>query len=112
VAEDGTRAELEQLRAAVAGEVNKLEADLHSVFEASRDSNADDEHDPEGSTIAYERAQLAAVLAATRRRLADLDAALARLASGVYGICDRCGRPIPAGRLAIRPFARTCVGCA
>ena len=110
--EDGTRAELEQLRAAVAGEVNKLEADLHSVFEASRDSNADDEHDPEGSTIAYERAQLAAVLAANRRRLADVDEALARLALGVYGICDRCGRPIPAGRLAIRPFARTCVGCA
>jgi DnaK suppressor protein len=112
VADDGTRAELEQLRLAVAGEVTQLEADLHAVFEASRDSNADDEHDPEGSTIAYERAQLTAVLAATRHRLADLDEALARLASGVYGICERCGGPIPAGRLAIRPFARTCVTCA
>jgi RNA polymerase-binding transcription factor DksA len=112
VADDGTRAELERLRAAVAGEVNELEADLHAVFEASRDSNADDEHDPEGSTIAYERAQLTAVLAATRRRLADLDEALARLALGGYGICERCSRPIPAGRLAIRPFARTCVTCA
>ena len=112
MADDGTRAGLEQLRVAVAGEVSELEADLHAVFEASRDSNADDEHDPEGSTIAYERAQLAAVLAATRGRLADLDEALARLAVGTYGICDRCGRPIPAGRLAIRPFARTCVACA
>jgi RNA polymerase-binding transcription factor DksA len=112
VVDDGIRAELERLRAAVASEVNELEADLHAVFEASRDSNADDEHDPEGSTIAYERAQLTAVLAATRRRLADLDEAMARLASGGYGICDRCGRPIPAGRLAIRPFARTCVTCA
>ena len=112
MADDGTRAELEQLRAAVAGEVDELEADLHAVFAASRDSNADDEHDPEGSTIAYERAQLTAVLAATRRRLADLDEALARLAVGGYGICERCGRPIPAGRLAVRPFARTCVTCA
>lgn len=112
MADDGPRAALERLRSAVAGEVNQLEADLHAVFEASQDSNADDEHDPEGSTIAYERAQLTAVLAATRRRLADVDEALARLELGVYGICDRCSRPIPAARLAIRPFARTCVACA
>ena len=112
MAEDGTRAELEQLRSAVAGEVSELEADLRAVFEASRDSNADDEHDPEGSTIGYERAQLTAVLAATRRRLSDLDDALARLALGRYGVCERCRHPIPAGRLAIRPFARTCVTCA
>jgi DnaK suppressor protein len=111
-AHDATRAELEQLRAAVAGQVTELEADLHAVFAASQDSNADDEHDPEGSTIAYERAQLTAVLAATRGRLAEVDAALARLAAGTYGLCDRCHRPIPAGRLAIRPFARTCVACA
>lgn len=109
---DGIRAQLERLRSAVADEVNGLEADLHAVFEASQDSNADDEHDPEGSTIAYERAQLTAVLAATRRRLADLDDALTRLDSGAYGICERCSRPIPTDRLAIRPFARTCVTCA
>ena len=110
--EDGPRAQLERLRSAVADEISGLEADLHSVFEASQDSNADDEHDPEGSTIAYERAQLSAVLAATRRRLADLDEALTRLDSGAYGVCERCGRQIPADRLAIRPFARTCVTCA
>lgn len=108
----GTRGELEELRSAVAAEVGRLEADLRAVFEASQDSNADDEHDPEGSTIAYERAQLAAVLDATRRRLADVDEALARLDSGAYGVCERCHRPIPAGRLAVRPFARTCVDCA
>ncbi|MEV4824559.1 hypothetical protein [Micromonospora sp. NPDC049274] len=80
---DGSRAQLKRLRSAVADELNGRVADLHAVFEASRDSNADDEHDPEGSTISDERAQLAAVLAATRRRLADLDKALAVLSMDV-----------------------------
>ena len=39
---------------------------------ASRDSNADDEHDPEGATIAFERAQLRAILS---QGVADLAAA-------------------------------------
>ncbi|WP_432824549.1 TraR/DksA family transcriptional regulator [Dactylosporangium sp. CA-092794] len=107
-----TRAGLLRRREAAAAEVAALAADLRGVFAASVDSNADDEHDPEGSTIAYERAQLTAVLDAARRRLADLDDALARLAAGTYGGCERCGRPIPAERLAARPAARTCVGCA
>jgi DnaK suppressor protein len=104
--------ELRRRRDETVDEIRGLERDLAALFEASRSSNADDEHDPEGNTIAYERAQLTAVLDATRRRLADLDDALARLAAGAYGICERCGRPIPPERLAVRPSARTCVTCA
>jgi DnaK suppressor protein len=107
-----TRADLERLRGDVVGQVADLEADLRGLVEASRSSNADDEHDPEGSTIAFERAQLAAVLDSARQRLADLDLASERLDDGRYGVCERCGRPIPAERLAARPSARTCVACA
>jgi DnaK suppressor protein len=106
------RAELERLRDDVVGQAAALDADLRGLFEASRSSNADDEHDPEGSTIAFERAQLTAVLEAARRRLADLNLALQRLDAGTYGVCERCGRRIPAERLAARPSARTCVACA
>lgn len=106
------RADLLRRRDETTVEIAALEADLRSVFEASRSSNADDEHDPEGSTIAFERAQLSAVLDAARRRLADLDEALGRVAAGTYGVCERCSRPIPAERLAARPSARTCVACA
>ena len=66
----------------------------------------------EGATIAFERQQVAALLESTRRRLADVDAALERRASGGYGVCEVCGRQIPAERLAARPSARTCVACA
>lgn len=99
-------------RRRTADRLERLRHDHADFVAASLDSNADDEHDPEGSTIAYERAQLTAVLAAARRHLADVDDALARLDAGGYGVCERCGGPIPAERLGVRPFARTCVGCA
>jgi DnaK suppressor protein len=103
---------LERERAATQAQIGALTAELDAVVAASRGSNADDEHDPEGATIAFERQQLAAVLDAARRRLADVEAALARRAAGTYGICDSCGRPIAAARLAARPAARTCIDCA
>jgi RNA polymerase-binding transcription factor DksA len=103
---------LRRLRDEARVQVEQLDAELRELFEASRSSNADDEHDPEGSTIAFERAQLTAVIAAGRRRITELDEALARSASGGYGVCEGCGEPIPAERLAARPFATTCVSCA
>ena len=99
-------------RAAVLAQVEALAAEFDGVVAASRSSNADDEHDPEGATIAFERQQVAALLAAARRRLADVEAALERRAAGGYGVCEVCGGSIPAERLAARPSARTCVACA
>jgi RNA polymerase-binding protein DksA len=79
---------------------------------ASRASNADDEHDPEGATIAFERQQVAALLEQARRRLADVEAAVRAVEAGIYGMCETCGRPIGEERLAARPAARTCIDCA
>jgi RNA polymerase-binding transcription factor DksA len=92
--------------------VNRLEAlrrEFGQVVEASVDSNADDEHDPEGATIAYERSQVAALVDQAERHLAEIDAAEARIADGTYGTCVVCGRPIPDERLEARPTARTCI---
>ena len=82
------------------------------VVEASRDSNADDEHDPEGHTIAFERSQVDALRQQAERRLVEIDEALARVAAGVFGRCERCGSAIPEERLRARPSASTCVACA
>jgi DnaK suppressor protein len=89
-----------------------LRGDFGAMVDASRDSNADDEHDPEGATIAFERSQVDALIGQAERQLEEIDAALARLADGSYGVCERCGCEIPAGRLEARPTARTCVACA
>jgi DnaK suppressor protein len=103
---------LDAERAAVLAQIAALTREFDGVVAASRSSNADDEHDPEGATIAFERQQVAALLEAARRRLADVEAALGRRAAGDYGVCGVCGGSIPAERLAVRPSARTCVACA
>jgi DnaK suppressor protein len=105
-------AALRRARSETEAQIVALTRDIDDVIAASRASNADDEHDPEGATIAFERAQVAALLTAARERLAELDAALARYDAGDYGTCEACGRPIPPERLVIRPSARTCVPCA
>src|SRR5690242_9265370 len=89
-----------------------LTADLHALIAAASGSNLDDEHDPEGATIAFEREQLAALREQARQQLDDIAEALQRLAAGEYGACATCGAPIGAARLAARPFVRECVSCA
>ena len=103
---------LEAERQATLRRLAALTGDFDEVVAASRDSNADDEHDPEGATIAFERSQVAALVRQARERLTEISAALARLEDGSYGTCARCGQPIPAARLEARPAASTCVGCA
>ena len=88
-----------------------LEREFGGIVAAARDAGTDDEHDPEGATLAFERQHVAALADAARQDLAEIEAALARLADGSYGICPVCGARISAERLAARPAARTCVGC-
>jgi DnaK suppressor protein len=99
-------------RAVVLRDIESLTREFDQVVAASKSSNADDEHDPEGATIAFERQQTAALLEQARRRLTEIDAALARREAGDYGVCETCGRPIGAERLEARPAARTCIDCA
>ena len=96
-------------RAETRARLAALREDYSGVVDASRDSNADDEHDPEGQTIAFERSQTAALAHQARRHLHEVDAALARVADGSYGRCEVCGEPIPPARLDARPTARTCI---
>lgn len=104
--------ELVRVRVETLAQIAALTREFDEVVAASRSSNADDEHDPEGATIAFERQQVAALLDQARRRLADVDAALTRAEAGEHGRCADCGRPIAPERLAARPQARTCISCA
>ena len=109
---DAARALLETERAEALRRLAALDEEFAGFVEASRDSNADDEHDPEGATIAYERSQVSALARQARAHLAEVDAALARVDAGTYGACERCGQSISPARLEARPAARLCVACA
>jgi DnaK suppressor protein len=106
------RALLAAQRASTSELIGRLETDLAEIIAAARSVATDDEHDPEGTTIAFERAQTAANLDRARARLVDLDRAAVRLAAGDYGRCEQCGQDIAPARLAARPSASTCITCA
>lgn len=104
--------ELEAERVAALAQIEALTRQFDEIVAASQASNADDEHDPEGATIAFERQQVVALLDQARQRLADVDAAVTAAEAGTYGRCENCGRPIGEERLAARPATRTCIDCA
>ena len=110
--ESAVRDVLQVERAATLARIRAMQRDLDAIVSASANANTDDEHDPEGSTIAYERAQVIALLAGAQSNLGDLDCALVRLSAGEYSVCERCHSQISAERLAALPAGRTCFDCA
>ncbi len=106
------RASLQAERQGAQARIAALQRDFADIVAATEAANGDDEHDPEGATIAFERQHVAALLSQAHEHLGQIDAALLRVDEGSYGRCVRCGTTIPADRLAARPTAITCVGCA
>jgi RNA polymerase-binding transcription factor DksA len=90
-----------------------LRRDFESIVSSSASAaGADDEHDPEGSSTAFDRQHVAALIRQAEEQLAQIARAEQRLDDGSYGTCERCGRPVGAERLAARPAAAMCIGCA
>jgi DnaK suppressor protein len=66
----------------------------------------------EGTTAAVDRIERVGTASELQAMLEDVEAALARLDEGTYGICARCGAVIPEERLEARPWTTLCVSCA
>ncbi len=105
------RQQLLRLRAAITAEVD---ARLHGQDEDRRDEAAlpqrAAETDDDG---AAETARLADLAHLSRHagQLEQIDAALARISDGSYGICIDCGEAISFGRLRAYPAALRCAAC-
>lgn len=109
---DDARARLKEKRSDLVRRAQNLADSFDGIVEATTDVATDDEHDPEGHTIAWERQQLAALIDDATSGLADVDAALGRLDAGSYGICVTCGKQIQGERLEALPATSVCVNCA
>ncbi|MEU4519056.1 TraR/DksA C4-type zinc finger protein [Amycolatopsis sp. NPDC024027] len=99
-------------RAEAARLAGALARQRDGIVAASEFTSNDDEHDPEGVTIAFERAQVQALLRQAQDDLADLDRAAGRVRAGVYETCERCGESIAEDRLVALPATRICITCA
>ena len=70
-----------------------------------------DEESGEGDTLNVERERDLALSAQARAAVEEIDRALRKMDLGTYGVCERCGKPIPKARLKALPYAALCVAC-
>jgi DnaK suppressor protein len=94
---------------------DELVAELGAVTTIERDPHASvsfGKRVGDGTTEAVDRLNRVGAARELRAMLTDVERALAKLEDGTYGLCDRCGRPIPVARLEARPWSSRCVDCA
>jgi DnaK suppressor protein len=111
VTEHSTHDRLSTEKQATLSRIESLTSDIEDIDAGIAGANSDDEHDPEGSTLAFERARISTLLGQDRAYLEEIEQAQGRLVDGTYGACEWCGTAIPDERLAARPVARVCVQC-
>jgi RNA polymerase-binding transcription factor DksA len=99
-------------RDATSRRAESLQRQIGELADQQALTTHDDEHDPEGVTIGYQRAQLQGLLAGAQAELDAIDRAAQRLRDGTYGTCIRCGARIGEQRLAALPATPTCIDCA
>jgi RNA polymerase-binding transcription factor DksA len=97
-------------RVALTGQATRLEDEANSLIEDGEmgDVQFDDESG-EGDTMVVERERDLALSAQARQTVAEIDAALERLANGTYGYSTVSGAPIPRERLEAIPWATVLV---
>ena len=97
-------------RIALTGQATRLEDEANALIEDGEmgDVQFDDESG-EGDTMVVERERDLALSAQARQTVAEIDAALERMANGTYGYSTVSGAPIPRERLEAIPWATVLV---
>ena len=101
------RSDLHRRRRAILETSRRADAELDALRSAERDPEFE-----EGAQSEHEQYTLARLSETQRREIAQIDAAMARIDAGEYGICRDCDAEIDPRRLAALPYALLCTECA
>jgi RNA polymerase-binding protein DksA len=108
--------DLDRMRKELEGERERLLAALASVnhTESLTEETGDlatgpGDHLADNATDTYMRELDEGLEENAERLLAEIEAALGRIADGTYGNCAVCGRQIDAERLEAVPYATLCI---
>jgi len=102
------RARLEAERERVEGLIRGKRGDLDAERQSGEAELADyDQHPADSATDTFEQEQDLSILDALEAELAEIEAAIARIEEGTYGIDEITGAPIDPDRLEAVPQART-----
>ncbi len=104
---DAVRVDLQRRRRAILETTRRADAELDALRSAERDPEFE-----EGAQTEHEAFTLSRLGEAQRRELQQIDAALARLEAGEYGLCVDCDQEIDPRRLRALPYALLCAECA
>ena len=109
LARAGVEVTLHEMKPGRRSPAHKLDglAELDALRSAERDPEFE-----EGAQSEHEQYTLSLLGEVQRREIAMIDAALARVDAGEYGICVDCETEIEPRRLAALPFALLCAECA
>lgn len=104
---DVVRQDLQRRRRVILETSRRADAEIDSLRSAERDPEFE-----EGAQSEHEQFTLARLSEVQRREILQIDAALARIDAGEYGVCRDCGNEIAVRRLEALPYAVLCTECA
>ncbi|MGA8892494.1 MAG: TraR/DksA C4-type zinc finger protein [Anaeromyxobacteraceae bacterium] len=93
--------------------MSRIDSEARSLLLNRREALRRSQDDSHMAAMYMSDDETPTVVLSTRvaRELAEVDAALGRIASGIYGTCVACGGPLGLQRLRAIPEARFCLGC-
>jgi DnaK suppressor protein len=88
--------------------LDKSRTKLGEVEELGTDAGGDS---ADRAAVSLDRDIMVDSAARETREIRDIEAALAKIDAGTYGVCDECSSPIPMARLEYMPNAPYCITC-
>jgi DnaK suppressor protein len=102
---------LEEERRRVLDAIEYLHKENPGTIEDETEDETTDNHIAETATVTLDREIDYTLEENSEHVLSEIDAALARIEAGTYGVCVNCGKPIAEERLAAIPWATYCIDC-